>query len=144
MNKNTMIPDKKIYNLKHPLNLPKGKFEMSEDIKSLLKESPKVTEAFILSSEIKICLKCSNDYTPSIKVRIYKNTISEKEPYTYEVSHYVKTPLQLGPYYSELINRETESAAVEKAIEDVVSYINGAIDAGHEPSNDWLIPNENW
>ena len=60
------------------------------------------------------------------------------------MSHYVKTPLQLGPYYSELINRETESAAVEKAIEDVVSYINGAIDAGHEPSNDWLIPNENW
>ncbi len=117
---------------------------MSEDIKSLLKESPKVTQAYILLNEIKIYLKCENDFSPSIKVRIYKNTISEKEPYTYEVSHYVKTPLQHIPYYSSLKNRETESAAVEKAIGDVVSYINGAIDAGHEPSEDWLIPNENW
>lgn len=117
---------------------------MSEDIIRLLKESPKVTEAYILLTEIKIHLNCKNNFTPFIKVRIYKNTISEKEPYTYEVSHYVKTPLQHIPYYSSLKNRESESAAVEKAIGDVVSYINGAIDAGHEPLEDWLIPNENW
>jgi hypothetical protein len=141
-----MIPDKKMYNLKYTLNLPKGKFEMSEDIKSLLKESPKVTEAYILLTEIKIYLNCKNDFRPCIKVRIYKNTTSEKEPYTYEPSHYVRTPLEAGlqPYRSSLKDRKTESDALEKAIEDVVSQINGAIDAGHEPSDDWLIPNENW
>jgi hypothetical protein len=139
-----MIPDKKMYNLKYTLNLPKGKFEMSEDIKSLLQESPKVTEAYILLTEIKIYLNCKNDFRPRIKVRIYENTFLESEPYTYELSHYVKTPLQFGSYVSNLNSLETESAAVEKAIEDVVSYINRAIDAGHEPSENWLIPNENW
>lgn len=115
-----------------------------EHIENLLREHPDIAEAYILVTEVKIYLKCKNNFYPSATIRVYKNTFSEREPYTFQLSHYVRTPIQAGSYTPSITSYDSETAAIRAAIDALTTFINSAIAEGHQPSDDWLIPNENW
>jgi hypothetical protein len=64
--------------------------------------------------------------------------------YTYTISHHVHTPTQMGPYHTSAPFARTEQACAERAIRDFLSFFQGAIKAGHQPSTKWLIPNSSF
>ncbi|OUL23823.1 hypothetical protein BV378_20635 [Nostoc sp. RF31YmG] len=117
---------------------------INENIESFLKEHSGIEEAYILVNELKVYLNCKNDFHPSVTIKVYKNTFSEQQPYTFKLSHYVKTPSQAGVYIPSITSYDSEILAISQAIKSLTTYINSAIAEGHKPSDDWLIPNQSW
>jgi hypothetical protein len=58
--------------------------------------------------------------------------------------HNVHTPTQAGPYYPSVAQAVTESEAIHSAISATRRFLVSAINEGHEPSDDWLVPNEHF
>lgn len=114
-----------------------------ENVIEHLAENREVIESYVLVREIKLYLDVGQDhFHPSIKVKIYKSSAIKQAPYHFEVSHHVHTPEQAAPYYTSITSAETENSAIERAISTTTSFIKSAIQAGREPSESWLIPND--
>lgn len=58
----------------------------------------------------------------------------------YALSHAIKTPLQAGPYRTSRSYDDSFPAAVRKAVRGLSSYYASAVEAGHEPAEEWLVP----
>lgn len=115
----------------------------TDDIIQLLDENEEVIESYVMVREVKIFLNLNHiHFNPQIKVRIYKSNLIANAPYHFEVSHYVNTPIQSSPYLSSRTSANTEREAIESAISTTTSFLKNAIISGHEPSEQWLIPNE--
>jgi hypothetical protein len=100
-------------------------------------------ESYVLSKEIKLFLDVGHDYYhPNIKIKIYKSTVLEREPYHFEVSHNVHTPNQATPYYPSHTSAQTEAEAISQAISTTTTFLKGALNEGLEPDDDWLVPND--
>jgi hypothetical protein len=63
-------------------------------------------------------------------------------PFHFELSHYIHTPTQAGPYTTSRPWDTTESGALRRAVDCLLSYYKEAIQAGHSPDESWLVPNE--
>ncbi|MBD2359235.1 hypothetical protein H6G41_32410 [Tolypothrix sp. FACHB-123] len=116
----------------------------NENIEQFLKEHSDIVEAYILVNELKVYLNCKNDFQPSVTIKVYKNTILERQPYTFKLSHYIKTPAQAGVYIPSITSYDTEIMAIDQAIKSLTTFINSAIAEGYTASEDWLIPNQSW
>ncbi len=115
-----------------------------DEVIAILDKNEEVTESYVLIREIKLLLNVNYDhFHPSIKIKIFKSSAT-KPPYHFEVSHYVKNPTQASAYQTSRAYEDTEELAIKKAISTTTFYIKTAIAEGHEPSEDWLIPNDDF
>lgn len=118
---------------------------MSDRVLSCLNEHHRVVEGYVLIREVKVLLEVGHDfYHPRVGIRIWLGSANNKIPYSFELSHHVHTPDQAGPYHPSCTNFASEDEAIESAIEAVAVYLVSAIGSGHEPSDDWLVPNEDF
>ncbi len=113
-----------------------------DEVIAVLDKNDEVMESYVLLREIKLCLDVGDDFHPFIKVKIYKSS-AIKPAYHFSVSHYVHTPDQVAPYITSRPYADSEEAAIQQAISTTTSFIKTAIKAGHEPSESWLVPNDN-
>ncbi|OJU14325.1 MAG: hypothetical protein BGN85_00285 [Alphaproteobacteria bacterium 64-11] len=60
----------------------------------------------------------------------------------YTVSHAIKTPALAEPHRANVQSDANPERALRRAIRGLTSYYRLAVDAGHSPSGDWLIPTE--
>ncbi|BBL77489.1 hypothetical protein [Methylomagnum ishizawai] len=110
----------------------------------ILDKHSEVMESYVLLREIKLFLNVDHEhFHPEIRIKIYESS-ALRVPYHFSVSHHVKTPTQAGPYMPSKTWAESEEEAIRQAISTTTSYIKSAIAAGHEPSESWLIPDEDF
>jgi hypothetical protein len=57
----------------------------------------------------------------------------------YTQSHAIKTPQQAGPYWTSRPSNDSPGAALHQAVEGLVFYYRKAVEAGHIPSEEWLV-----
>ncbi|QZD96229.1 hypothetical protein [Qipengyuania gelatinilytica] len=57
----------------------------------------------------------------------------------FKTSHAIHTPSQFGPYWTSRPDDDTPDYALRRAIDGIVSYYEGAIEEGHQPSESWLV-----
>ncbi len=118
--------------------------KIDEVIEQLERES-EVAEFYVLVRELKLYLDVGhNQYHPRIGIKIYKTILHGSEMYSFDVSHHVHGPEQIGPYYPSRTTESDERSAIDQAISTTTSFIKSAISAGHEPSGKWLIANEDF
>ncbi|MBD3608977.1 MAG: hypothetical protein HUJ30_00345 [Gammaproteobacteria bacterium] len=114
-----------------------------DEVLEILDNNAEAMESYVLCREIKVFLDVGHDfYYPEVKIKIYKSTVIEREQYHFEVSHHVHTPTQAAPYYPSHTSAQTEAEAISQAINTTTVFIKGALQEGHEPDDDWLVPNE--
>jgi len=80
--------------------------------------------------------------TPRITIRLYQK-VGEQRVW-WEQSHYIKTPGMLGPYHASRPWGDDEAYALHLAVTSLTSYYGQALKKGETPSDDWLIPDENF
>ncbi|MFZ5466610.1 MAG: hypothetical protein ACOZAI_05045 [Pseudomonadota bacterium] len=112
-----------------------------DNVISALDRESDVSESYVLIREIKAFLDVEG-FSPLIRIKIYQSSVHPDFPYHFDLSHYVHTPVQAAPYYPSRTMFETETVAISQAIRALTSFMESAISAGHEPSEDWLVPNE--
>ena len=119
---------------------------MSVDkIAEFLDGETEVSESYVLLRELKVLLNVGAEFFhPSIKIKVYRSNVIQGQPYHYEVSHHVHTPSQAGPYYPSRTCAESETGAIRQAINNTTSFIKIAIGEGKKPSENWLVPNEDF
>ncbi|UXE62709.1 MAG: hypothetical protein KA717_08265 [Woronichinia naegeliana WA131] len=117
----------------------------TDDVIALLDKHEYIAESYVLIRELKIFLNVGvNYFHPKIRIKIWKSNVMLKEPYHFTVSHNVRTPTQAAPYYPSITQAATESEAIRSAISATTKFLVSAIDGGHEPSDDWLVPNDDF
>lgn len=115
----------------------------TDDLIDFLDQEDEVAEFYVLVRELKLFLDVGHeDFHPSIRVKIYRTLAGVAEMYSFDVSHHVHGPEQAGPYYPSNTTESSEEGAISRAIDTTTSFIKSAINAGHQPSNRWLVPNE--
>lgn len=115
-----------------------------EFIKEIGKDDD-VNEAYVLIREVKLVLNVDHElYHPTIRVKVYLSNLPVTQPYYFEVSHTANVPGAASAYVSSRSGGYSEETAISTAISLIVRPINEAIRSGNEPSDDWLIPNDNF
>ena len=115
----------------------------TEEVVDYLDSEDEVSEFYVLIREIKAYLDVGHDtFHPCIKIKIYRTRLNEMDLFHFEVSHHVHGPEQAGPYMTSRTTEESERAAIDRAISSTTSFIKSSIQAGHTPSDKWLVPNE--
>jgi hypothetical protein len=118
---------------------------MPQEIAEYLSGNPKVIEGYVLVREVKVLLSVENEhgYVPTFKIKVYYGPPTGR-PYTYDLSHYVKTPSQIGPYISSHNAFISEIEAIESAINANLSFLKLAIGQGLTPDDSWLQENKHY
>jgi hypothetical protein len=75
-----------------------------------------------------------------ITIRTYEQTVGGG--YIFEQSHFIKTPLQPDYYCTSRPWGDYEAYAVHQAISTITEWYRDAVNAGHTPSESWLISNK--
>ncbi len=113
-----------------------------DDIVWVLKENSEVLESSVMIREVKLLLNVGHtSFNPELKIKIYKNTAIPDEPFHFELSHHVQTPLQRAPARPPRNSYGSEREAIQQAIASTTGPIKQAIEAGHEPEQGWLAGN---
>ena len=82
------------------------------------------------------------DLTIKIRIRLFRYP-GDKEIY-FEQSHFLQTPDQTSPVAPPLKSDNTEAYALSHAVETLILAYEAALTSGHEPSDSWLIPNDDY
>lgn len=90
-------------------------------------------------SEFRFTLK---DIATEIVIRTYEPL--EGRGVWFEQSHFIKTPLESSPYQTSRPWNDYEAAALNQVVKGITDSYDAAIKNGHEPSDDWLIPNKHF
>lgn len=114
------------------------------DVLAELQDMEGAVEVMVLLREVKITFQFEQHFMPTLRIKIYLSTVPDGFPYTFDTSHHVHTPEQAGPYLTSHPWARTESEAITHAIRGFRMYIVGAINAGHSPSDSWLVENEDF
>jgi len=59
----------------------------------------------------------------------------------FKVSHAIHPPTQIGPYQTSIPFGTYWAYALHLAVDGLTSYYRQAVDAGHAPSENWLVKN---
>lgn len=62
--------------------------------------------------------------------------------FNFKLSHYIKTPSQIGPYRPSRPWGDSKDYALNLAISAITQYYKEAIKEGYVPSNEWLHPSQ--
>jgi hypothetical protein len=81
-------------------------------------------------TEYSFYLKGIND---QITIRLYESVLGNG--YMFTQSHFIKTPIQAGPYMTDHATGSTEEEAIQRALRTFISYYDGAIKEGYEPED---------
>ena len=114
-----------------------------EDVIKQLDGNADVLESYVLLREMKMYLDIGG-YQPLIKIKIFKSSVVDGNPYHFAVSHHVHTPEQMSPYFPSRTSFPSEREAIDQAIASTTSFMKDAINKGHDPEDEWLIENENF
>ena len=82
------------------------------------------------------------DLTPKIRIRLFRYP-GDKEIY-FDQSHFLQTPDQTSPVVPPLKSDNNEAYALSHAVETLILTYEAAVASGHEPSEEWLIPNPDY
>lgn len=82
------------------------------------------------------------DLTPKIIVKLFRYP-GDKEVY-FEQSHFIQTPDQTSSDATPLKSDKNEAYALTHAVEALTHPYEAAVAQGHQPSDSWLIPNEDF
>lgn len=121
--------------------------ETSQEILDFLDSLGSATESEVFIREIRLTLDIDHDwFTPNIKIKTWLSNVPAGEPYSYTISHYVKTPLQGAAYISSRTWGATEEEVIQNAISAFKNFLYLAIKEGLEPNEPepWLVPNETY
>lgn len=65
----------------------------------------------------------------------------DRDQIKFLVSHAIKTPLQAGPYRTSYPIADDPEYALHRAVSfGLTQWYREAVDAGHVPNEDWLVP----
>ena len=74
-----------------------------------------------------------------IRVRLYAHV--DRPLIEYDLSHFIHTPIQAGPYQPSTPFGDDEGDALHQAVFGLTHNYNAAVNAGHTPSESWLVEN---
>lgn len=77
-----------------------------------------------------------------ITIRFYRDPRTDLV--WFSQSHFIKTPLQLGPYMPGSPVNDTEERALNQAVSEINRWYQAAVRHGHQPSESWLVPNDDF
>jgi len=121
--------------------------ETSQQVLDFLDSLGSVTESEILIREMRLSLDMDHDwFMPDIKIKTWLSNVPADEPYSYTISHYVKTPVQGSTYIPSRPWGATEEEVIQNAISAFKNFLHLAIKKGLEPNEPepWLVPNETY
>jgi hypothetical protein len=84
---------------------------------------------------------CVGELKTRVHVRVHAG---ENDWYWWQQSHFIHTPVQLGPYTTSLPANDTEERAWRSAIWTLAQWYKDAVGAGETPAETWLVPNPDW
>ena len=96
-------------------------------------------DAKIFLSEVAFRL---GDLSPKIRVRLFRYP-GDREVY-FEQSHFVKIPEQTTSGEALLKSDKDEAYALTHAVEALIHPYEAALAEGREPSESWLMPNDDY
>jgi hypothetical protein len=105
----------------------------------ILKNYPEVEGAAFVVGEYRFRLK---GIAMTITLRFLKDI--ETGIVSFEQSHYIHTPTQMGPYITSRPSNDDETRALNQALFGFRNHYEGAVAAGHVPNDSWLVPNEDF
>ena len=108
------------------------------ELKSL--RHTRILEFHKFYSEYHLWLQSSSERF-RIRIRIYETNDGR---FFFVQSHYVHTPLYDGDASSTQLAHDTSHLALSHAIDSITSFYENGISAGHEPSDDWFVPNSHF
>ena len=82
------------------------------------------------------------DLTPKIRIRLFRYP-GDKEIY-FDQSHFLQTPDLTSPVVPPLKSDNNEAYALSHAVENLILSYEAAVTLGHEPSDSWLISNDDY
>lgn len=82
------------------------------------------------------------DLTPKIRIRLFRYP-GDKEIF-FDQSHFIQTPDQTSPIVPPLKSDNNEAYALSHAVETLILAYEAAVALGQEPSEEWLIPNQDY
>lgn len=115
-----------------------------DEVLSFLDARDEIFESSILVRELKFYLNMDDSFCPKIRIKIWRCNVLPDQPYEFTLSHYVHTPTQASPYRPTSTSAATEVEAIQDAISSLRLFLVGAIRAGHEPEDAWLVENEDF
>lgn len=62
--------------------------------------------------------------------------------YNFQLSHFIHTPKQIGPYRPSRPCGDDDAYALHMAITTITQHYREAVNAGLSPNSAWLIPNQ--
>jgi hypothetical protein len=77
-----------------------------------------------------------------ITIRLYEYIKTGKVGF--EQSHYMHTPVQAGPYITDVTGGDDETNVIQRAVTTLTRFYNDAVREGHKPDDSWLKINENF
>lgn len=99
---------------------------------------PRLVEFHKFFSEFQFWLEAgSNRFR--MAVRIYE---TDDGRFFFVQSHFLRTPVDADPQLMKARAHQTAQEALMTAVENVTTYYDRAVAAGHDPSSDWFIPND--
>lgn len=72
-------------------------------------------------------------------VTVTVRRLPQSEQATFRRSHSIHTPVQLAPYHTSRSYWDDVPYALHQAINGITSYYRQAVEAGHSPSESWLV-----
>ena len=88
-----------------------------------------------------VCFRLG-ELTPKVRVRLFRRP-GDKEIY-FEQSHFIEIPEQRSGAAPGLKSDSNEAYALTHAVESLTLSYHTAVQQGHQPSDAWLIPNEDF
>ena len=82
------------------------------------------------------------DLRPKIRIRLFRYP-GDKEIY-FEQSHFIQSPEQTSSVVPPLKSDNNEAYALTHAVETLTLSYEAALASGHEPSEEWLILNDDY
>lgn len=76
-----------------------------------------------------------------VEVSVVLSVNPNRGGYNFHLSHFIKTPSQIGPYRPSRPWGDDEAYSLHLAITAITQYYSQAVKEGHSPSVEWLVPN---
>lgn len=77
------------------------------------------------------------------EIRVVISVNPARGGFNFRLSHYIHTPTQLDPYHPSRPWGDSQAYALHQAVAAITEYYREAVEKGHQPSDEWLIPDEN-
>lgn len=77
-----------------------------------------------------------------ITIRLYEYIKTGKVGF--EQSHFIHTPVQAGPYITDVVGGDEETNVIQRAVSTLTRFYKDAVREGHQPDDSWLKINKNF